>query len=78
MKDFFDQPLVTITQEHFEQLQECKALIEVLWQRFGPYDWPKEFRLPSGKLVSDLTQDDLKFHQFTHRMDVLMGFDDSE
>ena len=74
----FDKPMVTISQEHFDQLQECKALIKILWQRFGPYDWPKKFRLPPGKLVSDLTQDDLKFHQFTHRMDVLMDFDDSE
>ena len=77
MKEF-GKPLVTITQEHYDQLQECRALIELLWAKFGHCDWPKEFRLPPGKFVSDLTQDDLKLHQFTHRMDALMDFDDSE
>ena len=78
----FDKPMVTISQEHFDQLQECKALIELLWRRFGPYDWPEEFRLPKGMTWSDLAKKgetiEGSFYRFTHRMDVLMDFDDSE
>ena len=78
MKEF-DKPMVTITQEHFEQLQECKTLINMLWTQFGPYQWPQEFRLPKGKTFRDLPADDFQFYSgFTSRMDRLMEFDDSE
>jgi hypothetical protein len=81
MKEF-DKPMVTISQEHFEQLQECKALINTLWMRFGPYEWPKEFRLPKGKTFRDLLpaeSDDFQFYSgFTSRVEYLMKFDDSE
>ena len=80
MKEF-DKPMVTITQEHFEQLQECKALVNMLWLQFGPYQFPAEFRLPKGKTFRDLSEhsDEFKFYAtFRSRLDRLMEFDDSE
>jgi hypothetical protein len=83
MKDF-DKPLVTISQEDYDQLQECKALINMLWRRFCLLGngWPKEFRLPRGKSFRDFLgpehSEDFQFYRFTQRVDVLMDFDDSE
>jgi len=78
----FDTPMVTISQEEYEQLQECKTLVNMLWMRFGPYQWPKVFQLPKGTTWKDLDKperkDDFDFYRFVHRVDVLMNFDDSE
>lgn len=77
----FDAPLVTITQEEYDQLQQCKALIELLWAKFGPYDWPEAFRLPKGKSFRDLLPEDstdFQFYQFRSHVNRLMEFDDSE
>lgn len=71
----FNDPMVTISKEHYKQLQECKSLIELLWEKFGPYDWPEEFRLPRGKSFSDFLPEnstDFKFYQFKTRMNNLM------
>ena len=80
MKEF-DEPMVTVSQEHFDQLQECKALIDMLWMHFGPYNWPQEFRLPRGKTFRDLSEHSAEFKfysSFKTRVDRLMEFDDSE
>ncbi len=80
MKEF-DKPRVSITQEEYDQLQECKSLVNMLWMRFGPYKWPTEFNLPRGKTLRTFHEksDDFKFYsEFRSRIDRLMGFDDSE
>ena len=80
MKEF-DQHMICISQEEHQQLLECKTLINLLWSKFGAYDWPKEFRLPKGKTFRDLLDDgsdDFQFYQFIQRMENLMNFDDSE
>jgi len=76
----FDPPMVCISPEEYEQLQECKALINTLWMRFGPYEWSKEFRLPKGKTFRDfpLHSTEFKFYQIRSRIDRLMDYDDSE
>jgi len=78
MKEF-GEPMVTISREEYDQLQECKALIDMLWMRFGPYDWPKEFRLPRKKLLCDFhpESDEFRFYAgFRQRINVLVDFDD--
>jgi hypothetical protein len=80
MKEF-DKPMVTVSQEHYDQLQECKALINMLWMQFGPYQWPAEFRLPKGKTFRDFHEQsyEFKFYSgFRSRVERLMEFDDSE
>lgn len=75
----FDQPLVTISQEEYDQLQECKSLIRLLWNRFCLFgSWPKAFRVPQGKSFRDFPEhsDEFQFYRFTHRVDNL--FDDGE
>jgi hypothetical protein len=77
MKEF-DKPMVTISQEHYEQLQECKAIVNSLWMQFGPYSWPEAFRLPKGKTFADLDSYEFEFYQLRSRVEKLLGFDDSE
>ena len=81
MKEF-DKPMVTISQEHFEQLQECKAIVECLWMQFGPHSWPDRFRLPKGKTFADLDlaqgSHEFEFYQLRPRFDRLFDYDDSE
>ena len=79
MKEF-DKPLVTITQEHYDQLQECKAIIECLWMQFGPHEWPEAFRLPKGKTFHEFSEhsNEFKFYQIRSRFDRLFDYDDSE
>ena len=79
MKDF-DEPMVTISKEHYDQLQECKSIVECLWTQFGPHSWPDRFRLPKGKTFADLDPHghEFAFYQLRSRFDRLMGFDDSE
>ena len=74
----FDTPMVTISQEEYDQLQECKAIINVLWMQFGPYQWPEAFRLPKGKTFADLDTSEFEFYQIRSRFETLFGFDDSE
>ncbi|MGD9728629.1 MAG: hypothetical protein AB7L09_01405 [Nitrospira sp.] len=79
MKEF-DKPLVTISQDEYEQLQECKNLIRTLWMRFGAHRWPKEFYPPKGLSWADIAKnpEEFDFYRWTHRIDVLMNYDDSE
>ena len=82
MKDF-GEPLVTITRAEYDQLQECKSLIKLLWDKFCIFGngWPKEFRLPRGKSFRDFLPEystDFQFYRFTSRVENLMNFDDSE
>jgi len=68
MKEF-PAPMVTISHE------------EMLWTRFGPYEWPREFQLPKGKTFRDFPEhsDEFKFYSgFRSTIDWLMEFDDSE
>lgn len=76
----FDKPLVTISPEEYDQLQECKSLINMLWMQFGPHEWPREFSLPRGKTFRDYSEHshEFAFYQFRSRIDHLMGYDDSE
>ena len=79
MKEF-DEPMVTVSQEHFDQLQECRSIVEDLWRQFGPYKWPEAFRLPRGKTFADLDPHghEFRFYQIRSRLGRLMEFDDSE
>jgi hypothetical protein len=76
----FDKPMVTISQEEYDQLQECKAVINVLWMQFGPHSWPERFHLPKGKMFADLDPHghEFEFYQLRTRFDRLMDYDDSE
>ena len=78
----FDTPMVTISKEEYDQLKECKMLINTLWRKFGPYDWPREFSLPKNLSWKDLYEVEQEgergFYQFTQRVNELMKFDDSE
>ena len=79
MKEF-DKPLVTISQEEYDQLQECKSIIKCLWKQFGPHSWPDRFRMPKGKTFVNLDPNghDFEFYQLRSRFDRLMDYDDSE
>jgi hypothetical protein len=76
----FDTPMVTISQEEYDQLQECKSIINVLWMQFGPHSWPERFRMPKGKTFRDFSEHshEFEFYQIRSRFDRLMGYDDSE
>jgi len=79
MKDH-GSPMVTISQEHFEQLQECKKIVEAFWRKFGPHSWPREFHLPAGTTFYDIQHDpeEMYFYQLRTRFDRLFDYDDSE
>jgi len=80
MKEF-PAPMVTISHEEHQQLTKCRDLIKMLWTRFGPYEWPREFQLPKGKTFRDFPEhsDEFKFYSgFRSTIDWLMEFDDSE
>lgn len=79
MKEF-DPPMVTITQEEHEQLLKCKGIVESLWRKLGPYNWPEVFQLPKGKTWRDILQDveETAFYKIRTDIELLMGFDDSE
>jgi len=72
--------MVTITQEHYNQLLECKNIVEVLWRKFGPHSWPREFSLPAGRTLSDIASDvhEFAFYTIRSRFDSLFDYDDSE
>ena len=77
MKEF-DKPLVTITPEEYEQLQECKRVLTVLWRQFGPHSWPREFNLPSGKNFQNCSPEEFEFYTLRSKLDRLFDYDDSE
>ena len=77
MKEF-DTPMVTVSKDHYDQLQECKRIVTLLWMKFGPYEWPKEFRMPKGKTFADLNKSEFDFYLLRSSMDTLFEFDDSE
>jgi hypothetical protein len=42
----FEEPRVTIEKGEYEQLQECKRIVEHLWEIYGPYNFPKDLDTP--------------------------------
>ena len=71
MKEF-DPPQVCISQEEYDQLQECKRVAESLWRIYGPYGFPKE-------LQERVVEFPDKYPQSVRgRLERLMEFDDSE
>ncbi len=76
----FPAPMVTISPEEYAQLQKCKSIVETLWWKFGPYSWPEVFRLPRGKTIKDIINDEHEMAFYAIRTDIgtLMEFDDSE
>jgi len=32
----FDEPRICLKQDEFDQLQECRRIVQHLWQTFGP------------------------------------------
>lgn len=43
MKEF-DDPQVTVTREEYDQLVECRRIVQHLWSVYGPYNFPKELQ----------------------------------
>tara|TARA_B100001109_G_scaffold111638_1_gene91058 strand:+ start:267 stop:482 length:216 start_codon:yes stop_codon:yes gene_type:complete len=71
MKEF-DPPQVCISQEEYDQLQECKRVAESLWRIYGPYNFPKELQERTSEYPNKYPR------SVRGRLELLMEFDDSE
>jgi len=76
----FEPHRVCITQEEYQQLQQCKRIVSLIWRKFMWNGWPKEFRLPPGKTFADFVNDPdaMEFYQLRSTVDQLFDYDDSE
>lgn len=74
MKEF-DDPQITVTREEYDQLVECRRIVNHLWEIYGPYNFPKELEEPFMALGE-------REHRFPRsvnsRIRDLEDFDDSE
>ena len=72
----FDQPMVTISQEHFAHLKECEDILSIMGEKFDI--WPQAFRLPAGTSFADLLPEDsldFRFYTLRGRIDRVLGYE---